>query len=87
MGLIMAILLGVAISGIILLWQRYPILGLIVGTSMFVTLLTAIFVGTTIPFIMDFLGFDPALALGFLHNYNYRYYRTFYIFLYGFNYD
>jgi len=41
-----------------------PVLNLIFRTSMFVTLLTAILVGTTLPFIMDFLGFDIILALG-----------------------
>jgi len=63
-GLIMALIIGISISVIVIVWQGDPILGLIVGVSMFATLLTAIIVGTSIPFIMDAIGVDPALASG-----------------------
>ncbi|MCF8008501.1 MAG: magnesium transporter [Halanaerobiales bacterium] len=63
-GLIMALILGGSIGSIVLLWQGDAILGIVVGVSMFVTLLTAIFVGTSVPFVMDGLGIDPAIASG-----------------------
>ncbi len=63
-GFIMALIIGISISAIVIVWQGDPILGLIVGVSMFATLLTAIIVGTSIPFIMDAIGVDPALASG-----------------------
>lgn len=63
-GLIMALILGLAISAIVLYWQGDPKLGIVVGVSMFATLLTAIIVGTSVPFIMDAVGVDPALASG-----------------------
>ncbi len=63
-GLIMAIVLGTALSLVVLIWQGNPVLGFIVGVSMFSTLLTAIIVGTSIPFLMEALGADPAVAAG-----------------------
>jgi magnesium transporter len=63
-GLIMAFVLGLSLSLIVLFWQGNPILGFIVGVSMFSTLLTAITVGTSIPFLMEALGVDPAIASG-----------------------
>ncbi|MGM0472008.1 MAG: magnesium transporter, partial [Bacillota bacterium] len=63
-GLNLAVILGGLISGVAFLWQGNPILGLVVGLAMFCTLLTAVIAGTAIPFIMDLLGADPAVAAG-----------------------
>ncbi|ACL70000.1 magnesium transporter [Halothermothrix orenii] len=63
-GIVMALILGSSLSVVALLWQDNPVLGLIVGISMFITLVTAIIAGTTIPFIMEAIGADPAVAAG-----------------------
>jgi magnesium transporter len=63
-GFIMAFILGSLLALIAFIWQGNPVLGLIVGLSMFITLLTAIMSGTSIPFIMLAIGADPAIAAG-----------------------
>ena len=63
-GFVMAFVLGIIISIAAFLWQGNPLLGLVVGVSMFITLLTAVAAGTSIPFIMEALGADPAVAAG-----------------------
>jgi magnesium transporter len=63
-GFMMAFILGLLISITAYFWQGNPILGLVVGASMFITLLTAVIAGTSIPFIMEALGADPAVAAG-----------------------
>lgn len=63
-GLILALIIGVAITSIAYIWQGNSMIGMIVGMSMFSTLLMAVLVGTSIPFIMELLGADPAVASG-----------------------
>ncbi|MFW5979770.1 MAG: magnesium transporter [Halanaerobiales bacterium] len=63
-GVIMAFLLGLTLSVAALVWQGNPVLGIVVGTSLFSTLLTAVIAGTSIPFIINYLGADPAVAAG-----------------------
>jgi magnesium transporter len=63
-GFIIAAVIGLSISTITFVWQGNPFLGFIVGFSMFTTLLTAVTAGTSIPFIMKWLGADPAVAAG-----------------------
>lgn len=63
-GFVMAVILGSMLSLIAFFWQGNPLLGLIVGGSMFMTLLTAVTAGTSIPFIMEAFGADPAVAAG-----------------------
>lgn len=63
-GFLMAFILGLLLSLVAYFWQGNPSLGIIVGVSMFITLLTAVTAGTSIPFIMQFLGADPAVAAG-----------------------
>ncbi|WP_035571020.1 magnesium transporter [Halonatronum saccharophilum] len=63
-GLLVAIVCGVMISLIATVWQGSPVLGLVVGTAMFATLIVAVLSGTTLPFIIDALGADPAVAAG-----------------------
>lgn len=63
-GFIMAAVLGLSLTLITFLWQGNATLGIVVGVSMFATLLTAVTVGTSIPFIINSLGADPAIAAG-----------------------
>ncbi len=63
-GFVMAFILGGILSVAAYLWQSNPSLGFIVGISMFITLLTAIIAGTSIPFLIDLIGADPAVAAG-----------------------
>ena len=63
-GATTALICGLVISLIAFFWQGTYFLGLVVGLAMFFTILTATLVGTTIPFIIDYLGADPAVAAG-----------------------
>jgi magnesium transporter len=63
-GLIIALLCGLAIGLISFAWQGTYILGVIVGTAMSCTILMATFLGTIIPIIINYLGADPAVAAG-----------------------
>ena len=54
-----------SIMGIIgILWFGLPWLGAVVGAALVINMLTAAFVGTAIPVLLDKIGVDPALASG-----------------------
>ena len=63
-GFIIAIIIGISISLIAVIWQSSLVLGFIVGLSMFLTLVTSAAVGTIMPFVVKRLGADPAIAAG-----------------------
>ena len=63
-GAMTALICGLVISLIAFFWQGTYFIGLVVGLAMFFTIITATLVGTTIPFIIDYLGADPAVAAG-----------------------
>ena len=63
-GFIIAIIIGISISLIAVIWQSSLVLGFIIGLSMFLTLVTSAAVGTIMPFVVKRLGADPAIAAG-----------------------
>ena len=63
-GAVTALACGIIISLIAFLWQGTYFIGLVVGLAMFFTIVSATLVGTTTPFIIDYLGADPAVAAG-----------------------
>jgi magnesium transporter len=63
-GAVTAFICGLVISLIAFFWQGGYFIGVVVGLAMFFTILTATLVGTTTPFIIDYLGADPAVAAG-----------------------
>jgi magnesium transporter len=63
-GIIIGLVCGVLIAIIALLWQGNPVLGLVVGSSLFMTLIIGTLAGTIIPLILYRLKIDPAVASG-----------------------
>jgi magnesium transporter len=61
-GLLMGILVGGGVGAIAQLWKGMPVLGLIVGTAMFVTVFLATGIGIAVPKLFDKLGVDPAIS-------------------------
>lgn len=55
---------GLIISIISLIGWKNPVLSLIVGCSMIMSMFTAIFVSTTLPFVFKKMNLDPAFATG-----------------------
>jgi len=55
---------GFLISVIALIGWQNSILGLIVGLSMFLSVIAAVFISTFFPFLFKKLGLDPAIASG-----------------------
>lgn len=51
---------GILVSAVAFLWNKSPMLGLIIGLAMIINLIIAGFFGTIIPLIMKQLGKDPA---------------------------
>lgn len=51
---------GVLVAAVAILWNKNPMLGLIIGIAMVVNLVIAGFFGATIPLVMKKLGKDPA---------------------------
>ncbi|MDX6748816.1 magnesium transporter [Geminicoccaceae bacterium 1502E] len=47
---------------LVTLWFQDPLLGAVFGAAMLCNLLAAGFAGVTIPFVLDRLGFDPAVS-------------------------
>ena len=63
-GLIIGLICGVLISIIAYVWQGNAILGLVVGSSLFFTLIIGTLAGTIIPLCLYKMKVDPAIASG-----------------------
>ncbi|KON88139.1 magnesium transporter [Sporosarcina globispora] len=63
-GLIIGLTCGILISMIAFVWQENAVLGLVVGSSLVLTLIIGTLAGTIIPLILYKLKIDPAVASG-----------------------
>lgn len=63
-GIIIGVICGILISVIALVWQGNLALGLVVGSSLLLTLIIGTLAGTVIPLILYKLNIDPAIASG-----------------------
>ncbi|MFT9486405.1 MAG: magnesium transporter [Tepidibacillus sp.] len=63
-GLITGTVAGLMITLITYFWQGNPMLGLVVGLSLFCTLVVSTLSGATIPILIQRLKIDPAVASG-----------------------
>jgi magnesium transporter len=63
-GFIIGTVCAVLVSGLGFLWQGDAVLGLVVGCSLFMTLIIGTMAGTIIPLILYKLRIDPAIASG-----------------------
>jgi len=63
-GLIVGAVSGLVLAGIATLWLDSVILGLVVGTSLALSMAVATVIGGLIPLLISRVGVDPALASG-----------------------
>ena len=63
-GLITGTVCGISVTLIIMVWQRDLMLGLLVGISIFATLIIATLAGSFVPLLMHRFNIDPAVASG-----------------------
>lgn len=63
-GLITGATCGLLIVAVVFVWQQSLFLGLLVGFSLFCTLIVATVAGAVIPLLMQKLNIDPAVASG-----------------------
>ncbi|MGQ9531531.1 MAG: magnesium transporter [Desulfotomaculales bacterium] len=63
-GLLVGLGSGLTLAFVALVWQGWPLLGLVVGGALAASILVATMLGSMIPVVMARLGFDPALASG-----------------------
>ncbi|AGL00255.1 magnesium transporter [Desulfoscipio gibsoniae] len=63
-GIIIGIICGFLIAIIAFIWQGNPFLGLVVGSSLVMTLIIGTLAGTVIPLILYKFNIDPAIASG-----------------------
>lgn len=63
-GLIIGVICGTLIAILGFLWQNNATLGLVVGSSLFVTIIIGTLAGTMIPLLLYRLKIDPAVASG-----------------------
>ncbi|MEW6524483.1 MAG: magnesium transporter [Bacillota bacterium] len=63
-GVVMGVIFGSAMALIASFWQGSPMLGLVVGLAMALTLITASVIGTFVPLFFDRVGVDIAVASG-----------------------
>lgn len=63
-GITMGLVCGLLIALAAFIWQGIPILGIVVGLSMFITVTFAALIGTLIPLVFNRMGMDPALTAG-----------------------
>ncbi len=63
-GLALALVLGITIFLVSSFWQNSLLIGLIVGISFFLTILTAIGIALALPFLFSKIKLDPAITSG-----------------------
>jgi len=63
-GGVMGLACGAVIGTVAQLWQGNPMLGVVIGASMFVAITVAATIGTLAPLIFKRLNVDPAIAAG-----------------------
>ena len=61
-GLIDGVVLGLLIAAIAYIWKNQPVLGLVVGVSVFLNMITAAVAGFLVPWGFQIIRIDPALA-------------------------
>lgn len=61
---LIALILGIFLSVASFLWYQLPHLGLILGISLFLTVIAAIFIGSLIPYLLHRFKQDPAIGSG-----------------------
>jgi magnesium transporter len=61
-GLLMGLFVGLGVGVVAHFWKGLPILGIVVGTAMFATVVLATAIGIAVPKIFDKLGVDPAIS-------------------------
>ncbi|MDQ0217504.1 magnesium transporter [Peribacillus cavernae] len=63
-GLITGATCGILVTFIVFIWQHDLVLGLLVGVSIFATLIVATLAGSLVPLFMHKMKIDPAVASG-----------------------
>lgn len=63
-GIMIGLVCGIIVSILSYFWQGDVMLGLVVGSSLFITLIIGTMAGTIIPLILHKLRVDPAIASG-----------------------
>ncbi|MDO9536520.1 MAG: magnesium transporter [Bacillota bacterium] len=63
-GISMGVFNGIIIALVASLWQGIPMLGVVVGLAMFITISFAALIGTLVPMIFNHYGIDPAISAG-----------------------
>ncbi|WP_043934368.1 magnesium transporter [Bacillus sp. EB01] len=63
-GLIIGLICSILIAVIAFIWQDNYVLGIVVGSSLFLTLIIGTLAGTIIPIILYHINIDPAVASG-----------------------
>ena len=63
-GIIIAVSLGLLLGLVAWVWKGNPYLGIVIGSAMGINTLISVSMGGTIPLILKWLNFDPALASG-----------------------
>lgn len=63
-SLLMAVVCGLFLGVIAIIWSRHVILAVVIGVAMVFSMLTAGVMGTIIPMLSRRLGFDPATTAG-----------------------
>jgi magnesium transporter len=63
-GLTLGAVCGIVVAVVAVVWQRMPMLGVVVGLAMWNALTVAAIIGTLVPLVLSRLGRDPAVASG-----------------------
>lgn len=64
LGFINGVVIGLVVAVVAVLWKGNPMLGVVIGVAMVGNMLVAALAGVLIPFTLQRLGRDPALASG-----------------------
>lgn len=63
-GVVLAIILGIILSGIVLVWQQNGLFALILGIALFFTIISAVAIALFVPLLLTHFKKDPAVGSG-----------------------
>ncbi len=61
-GLVMAVVIGLAVALVTIPWLKNPMIALLTGSTIFMTILIATFNGTLVPLILKKMNVNPVVS-------------------------
>ena len=61
-GIVMAVVIGAIVAAITIPWLKNPMIAILTGATIFITILIATFNGTLVPLMLKKIGINPVVS-------------------------